>query len=71
MRLSRIIRYSASFEFFASFPLPDLHSYIGMQADREIDIYLCVRKRTIVFVAFVAESKPEVHNCSAIGVNAK
>jgi len=42
IRLSNMIRYSASFEFFVAFPLPDLW----------------VRKRMIVFAAFVADSKP-------------
>jgi hypothetical protein len=39
-----MIRYSASFEFFVSFPFPDL----------------CVRKRMIVFAALVAESRPDI-----------
>jgi hypothetical protein len=43
-RLSKIARYSASFEFFVALALPDL----------------CVRKRTIVFAALVADSSPDV-----------
>jgi len=43
-RLSKIARYSASFEFLVAFPLPDL----------------CVRNKTIVFAAFVADSRPDM-----------
>jgi len=41
IRLSNMVRYSASLEFLVAFPFPDL----------------CVRNKMIVFAALVADSK--------------
>ena len=49
MRLSKMVRYSASFVFFTALLLPDL----------------CVRNSTIAFAAFVALSNPEAYNRSS------
>ena len=46
MRLSKIALYSASFEFFVVFVLPER----------------CVKNRMIVLAAFVADSNPEIYN---------
>lgn len=37
----------------------------GMQAGTGIGTYLWVRKRTIVFAALVAESKPDIYSCTS------
>lgn len=35
----------------------------GVHAGTGMGTYLCVKKRTIVFAALVAESKPDIYSC--------
>ena len=61
IKLSKIARYSASLEFFVDFVFPDLQTgQTGKSPVCEV-LDLCVKNKTMVFAALVAESSPDTN----------
>ena len=62
MRLSKMARYSASLEFLVDLVFPDLKRDVSQEESSINEVlHRCVRNKTIVFAAFVAESSPDIN----------
>lgn len=61
IRLSNMARYSASLEFLVVFPFPELINVNVRDAMTPVEqlFYRCVKNKTIVLAAFVADSRPD------------